>query len=194
MAFKEDLKSKEPEIEKLVLQIQDGDQESFAKIYDIFIDPIYRYVYYRVKSNYAEDIVETVFLKVWQGIHSYKKGKSSFIAWIFRIAHNTVIDHYRSTSDKDTEELDFSIPDTNRQHNPIKQTENVLDKNILRSALNTLKKNYRDVLIYKFINDLTNQEISEIMNKSEGSIRILQHRALKALEKELEERGINYNA
>ena len=70
------------EIEKLVVKAQDGNHEAFAELYDIFIDPIYRYVFYRVNRADAEDIVETVFLKVWQHLKKYRAGKSSFSAWI----------------------------------------------------------------------------------------------------------------
>lgn len=180
------------EVEKLVFLSQRGDQEAFARLYDLFIDPIYRYVYYRVNSSDAEDLVETVFLKVWENIRQYKARKRSFSAWIFRVAHNLVVDHYRSFKDKTFEELNPQMPDQNRQHNPIKTVQNVLDNEVLKRALNKLKKQYRDVILYKFINDLSNKEIAEILDRSEGSLRILQFRALKALKKELEKIGVFY--
>src|SRR3989338_10018248 len=95
-----ELKNRDQEIERLVLKIQQGDHDAFATLYDIFIDPIYRYVYYRVNQNDAEDLTEVVFLKVWENILQYKKQKSTFAAWIFRIAHNLVVDHYRATKDR----------------------------------------------------------------------------------------------
>lgn len=180
------------EVEKLVFLSQKGDQEAFAGLYDIFINPVYRYVYYRVNSADAEDLVETVFLKVWENIRQYKTKKRSFSAWIFRIAHNLVVDHYRSFKDKNFEELTLQVPDQNRQHNPIRTAQNVLDNEVLKKALNKLKKQYRDVILYKFINDLSNKEIAEILDRSEGSLRILQFRALKALKKELENMGVFY--
>lgn len=180
------------EVEKLVFLSQKGDQEAFARLYDLFIDPIYRYVYYRVNSSDAEDLVETVFLKVWENIRQYKAKKRSFSAWIFRVAHNLVVDHYRSFKDKTFEELNPQMPDQNRQHNPIKTVQNVLDNEVLKKALNKLKKQYRDIILYKFVNDLSNQEIAQILDRSEGSLRILQFRALKALKKELENMGVYY--
>lgn len=180
------------EVEKLVFLSQKGDQEAFAKLYDLFIDPIYRYVYYRVNSSDAEDLVETVFLKVWENIRQYKAKKRSFSAWIFRVAHNLVVDHYRSFKDKTFEELNPQMPDQNRQHNPIKTVQNVLDNEVLKKALGKLKKQYRDIILYKFVNDLSNMEIAQILDRTEGSLRILQFRALKALKKELENMGIYY--
>lgn len=186
------LQENREEIERLVLQVQQGDQDAFAKIYDFFIDPIYRYVFYRVKDEEAEDLVETVFLKVWENIRQYKPGKKSFSAWIFRIAHNLVVDHYRASSNETRVELDENLPSHERQHNPISVAENVLHQHNLKKALKGLSKKYQDVIVYKFINELSNEEIARIMNKTEGSIRILQFRALKALRRELTELGVKY--
>ncbi len=180
------------EVEKLVELVQGGDHEAFSRLYDIFIDPIYRYIYYRVNSSDAEDLVETVFLKVWENIRQYKSKKKSFSAWVFRIAHNLVVDYYRAAKDRNFEELDMQIADQDRQHNPIKTVQNILDNQTLKIALRKLKKPYRDLVVYKFINELSNKEIAEILGKSEGSLRILQFRALKALKKELADMGVNY--
>ena len=187
-----ELKNRDQEIERLVLKIQQGDHDAFARLYDIFIDPIYRYVYYRVNQNDAEDLTEVVFLKVWENILQYKKQKSTFAAWIFRIAHNLVVDHYRATKDRAPDELSPNLPDTDRQHNPVRSAQDTLDKQILKKAMVNLKKQYQEIIIYKFVNDFSNQEIAEILNKSEGSLRILQFRALKALKKELIDMGVKY--
>ncbi len=176
----------------MVELVQGGDHEAFSRLYDIFIDPIYRYIYYRVNSSDAEDLVETVFLKVWENIRQYKSKKKSFSAWVFRIAHNLVVDYYRAAKDRNFEELDMQIADQDRQHNPIKTVQNILDNQTLKIALRKLKKPYRDLVVYKFINELSNKEIAEILGKSEGSLRILQFRALKALKKELADMGVNY--
>ncbi len=187
-----ELSQREEEIQALVKSVQNGDQEAFAKVYDIFVDPIYRYVFYRVNSADAEDLVETVFLKVWENINQYKHDKKSFAAWLFRIAHNLVVDHYRSAKDKVYDQLDPQIPDVNRQHNPIKSTQNTLDNQMLKEAIKSMKKEYREIIIHKFVDELSNKEIAEILNKSEGGLRILQFRALKALKNILEEKGVNY--
>lgn len=193
MQSPKDLNERKEEIEKLVMLVQKGNHDAFAKLYDILIDPIYRYVFYRVKDEDAEDIVETVFLKVWENIRKYRARKSSFSAWVFRIAHNLVVDHYRSTKDKSYQELSMDVPDLTREHNPIKVTENQLDQKNLKIALSKLKKQYRDIIIYKFINELSNKEISEILKKREGSLRILQFRALKALKDRLNEMGVHHD-
>lgn len=189
---KSDLSGRKDEIEALVKLVKKDDHDAFSKLYDVFIDNIYRYVYYRVNSADAEDLVGTVFLKVWENIRKYKAGKKSFSAWIFRIAHNLVVDYYRTSKDRNFDELKIDIASYEREHNPIKTVEKGFDQAILKKALGRLKERYREIIIYKFINELSNSEIAEILNKSEGSLRILQHRALKALRQVFEEMGIDY--
>lgn len=189
-----DFKDNKAEIEVLVKLAQKADTDAFSKLYDIFIDPVYRYVYFRVKDLDAEDIVETIFLKVWESIRQYKhKKNSSFSSWIFKIAHNMVIDYYRSLKNKDVQSLDETIVDDTRHHNPLNNINLVIDNENLKIALSNIKKSYRDIIIYKFINELSNAEIAEILEKSEGSLRILQFRALNALKKELTDMGVNYD-
>jgi RNA polymerase sigma-70 factor, ECF subfamily len=188
-----DYKENAEEIEVLVLKAQKGNQEAFAELYDVFIDPIYRYVYYRVNQADVEDVVENIFLKIWENVRKYRRQKNTrFSSWIFRIAHNMVIDYYRSNKVHEYDELDLNLVDHNREHNPIRKTQDSLNQRDLKAALTKVKKQYRDILIYKFINEFSNKEISQILKKSEGSLRILQFRALRALKKELIEMGISY--
>lgn len=190
---KNELNGKKDQIEKLVELVKEGDHEAFSQLYDIFIDNIYRYIYYRVNSNDAEDLVANVFVKVWENIRKYRPKKRVFSAWIFKIAHNIVVDYYRTAKDRTFDELNIDVASLEREHNPIKDTEKGLDIEILKIALRRLKKPYQEIIIYKFLNELSNKEISEILKKNEGSLRILQFRALKALRRELEEMGLKYH-
>ncbi len=186
-------KKKKAQVEALVVRVQGGDHDAFSQLYDLFIDQIFRYVFYRVKSTDAEDLVEIVFMKVWENIDKYKvKKKNSFSAWLYRIAHNLVVDYYRSKKDRDYSELGIDVPTKDREHNAIRMAERSLDKDNLKGAMKNLKQSYQDIILYKFINELTNPEIAQILGKSEGSLRILQHRALKALKKEMLDMGIKY--
>lgn len=187
-----DLKDRKEEIEALVKKVQAGDKEAFTPLYDIYADPLYRYIYYKVNRGDAEDILETVFLKVWENFSSFDSKKGNFTSWIYRIAHNLIVDYYRASSKRETMELDVNLKDEKRSHNPIDVTESVLNSETLKLSLDKLKPRYRDILIYKFINQLDNKEISQLINQSEGSVRILQFRALKALRKVLEKKGIKY--
>lgn len=184
-------KSGVDDVEDLVAQAQAGVADAFGLIYDKFVNQIYRYIYYRVPKEEAEDITGMVFLKAWEKIHQYVSGKSPFSAWLFRIAHNLIVDNYRFRKDVDFDELSMDISEHRREHNPIKMAELNFSSDKLRVAISKLKKAYKQVVILKFINELSNPEVAQVMRKSEGSVRILQFRALKALKKELEDLGVN---
>lgn len=178
------------EIEVLVIKSQKGDREAFARIYDSYVTPIYRYIFYKVKAHDVEDLTETLFLKAWENIRKYKKRKNTtFKSWLFRIAHNLVVDHYRLS--REHASLNPWISDTKKEADPVRLAQDTLNNDQLKFAISKLKKGYQQILILKFINDLSNTEISEVLKKSEGSVRILQFRALKALKAELMEMGIN---
>lgn len=184
-----DLKMQEPEINILVQKAQMGDTEAFAKLYDIFIQPVYRYVYYKVRKDDALDLTESVFLKVWEHLKSYSKLKGAFSSWVFKIAHNVVVDHYRLQREHvDIDAID--LPDENRESDPKFITENRLNQDLLRQALSKLKKKYQDVLVLRYINGLEHREIARIMRRSEGSLRILKFRALQSLKKIMEDMNI----
>src|ERR1700755_29782 len=81
----------------LVRRSQVGEQDAFARLYDAYVERIYRYIYFRVADQQvAEDITSQVFLKAWEKLSSYQSGSTPFIAWLYRIAHNAVIDSYRT--------------------------------------------------------------------------------------------------
>lgn len=180
----------EKEIEDLVIKSQQGDADAFGQIYDVFVTPIYRYIFYKVKREDVEDLVEVLFLKAWENIKKYKKQeKTSFKSWVFRIAHNLVVDHYRLT--REHAPLDPRLSDTKRDSDPVKQVKLNLNNERLREAISQLKPNYQQIVTLKFINELSNEEIGNILNKSEGSVRILQFRALKVLKGILQDMGVH---
>lgn len=181
---------KTEEIETFVLQSQNGNADAFGQLYDIFVDPIYRYVFYRVKSEEAEDLTEVIFLKTWENIRQYRQGRYGFSSWIFRIAHNVVIDYYRSNNHIE-EDLSEAIPDERRLADATDRTHRSLNQNLLSTAMRELKDNYRQILTLKYINNFSNEEIGYILNRSQTSLRIAQFRALKALRRILERMGIS---
>lgn len=180
------------EIEALVERARNGDADAFGEVYDHYVDQIYKYVYFRVPLGEAEDMVETIFMKAWEKLFQYKPKQKGFGAWLFRIGHNLIVDMYRGKKDKDFIELPEDTPEYRREHNPIKMTEDALHSEKLRAALSKLNKNHRQLIVLKFINELSNEEISKVLGKSEGSLRILQFRALKELKTHLEEAGLDF--
>jgi len=178
------------ETDILAEKAQKGDAQAFAKIYDMYVDQIYRYIFFRVDKDEALDLTENVFLKVWENIKSYKAGKRYFSSWIYKIAHNLVVDSYRLK--KHVEPLESYIPDEKRESDPVFLTERKLTRDTLIKAIGKLRKKYQQVILLKYINEMDNEEIARIMNKSEGGLRILKYRALKALRLVLEEMNVKY--
>ena len=177
------------QLDTLVKEAQQGKTEAFEELYNAFVDKIYRYIYYRTNKEDALDLCETVFLKVWENIRSYKTGRKYFSPWIYRIAHNIVVDHYRMA--RETVELSYEVPMEDREQDPMKLTENKLNNEVLMEAVSQLKEKYREVIILKYVNDLSNREIARIMKRTEGNLRILKFRALKSLKQILKDMGVN---
>lgn len=167
-------------IDALVKKAQAGDTDAFGEIYNELLTPIYRYIYFKVGPEIAEDLTEDVFFKAWKSLNSYKKqGNFPFSAWLFRIAHNLVVDYYRTN--QPIEELPMDVVETREFMNPRFQLESSINVERLYAALKKLSHSVEQAIILRFINDLNYSEIAKIMNKTEGSIRVLIHRGLKQL-------------
>ena len=171
---------------QLVELAQKGDAEAFGKIYDELVKPIYRYIYYRVERQIAEDLTEETFLKAWQNLSKYKAGKHPFSAWVFRIAHNLVCDYYRKN--EPSYEIDENLVDDKTHASPSTQLNLKLNEVRLRKAINQLPENYQQVILLKYINEEDNAVIAKVIGKSEGAVRTLQFRALEKLRNILEEK------
>ena len=175
---------------QLVLQAQAGNSEAFGQLYDAYMERIYRFVYFRVEDQQtAEDITSQVFLKAWSNLDRFQFSRTPYLAWLYTIAHNAVIDHYRTR--KVTTALDdvqLSQPD----HSEV--VENEIDLTVemksVKAALQTLTDDQQKVLTLKFIEGLSNNEIARHLGKREGAIRALQMRGLQALAKQLEEKMV----
>jgi len=162
------------------------DKQAFIQIYNLYVDDIYRFIYFKVgHREEAQDISSDVFLKAWDYIILNKVDKSKNLkALFYKIARNTVIDYYRSK--KNTSSLD-SLENTDL--NDIKQdpqaiTEIKHEYERILKLLNNIKEEYKEIIILKHINELSWDEISQALGKSKGSLRVLLHRASKALEEE----------
>lgn len=174
-----------PDEARLVQQAQSGDPDSFARLYDVCFERVYRYVYFRVADTpTAEDITSQVFLKAWEHLDRYRSGSASFLAWLYTIARNQVIDHYRTRKESVPLDKIVSLPASGRT--VAEQVESHFDLQAMRDALQFLTEEQQQVLILKFIVEMTTEEIAQAMNKNEGAVRALQMRALQALSKYLE--------
>ena len=172
----------DPEVIMLVDKAAKGNFEAFGKLYGMFMDKIYRYAYYQVKDRMtAEDITENVFVKAWKRIATCKGRGRTFVAWLYRIAHNEIIDTRQAKQKMVAIELD----DISDLDTPEFQTDRKFEYEELAEQIAELPENQRQVIILKFVEGLSNAEIGQILNKSEGAIRILQMRALTAMREKL---------
>ena len=170
-------------VEKLISRAQGGDAEAFGELYELFVEKIYRFYFYKVDTiPEAEDLTARVFEKALENLKKYKKG--NFQAWLFRIAQNTLVDYWR----KRKKERSLKNYDEKGEESILEKVCQKEEERKLVLALRKLKKEYNDVLTLRFFNQFSTLKIAEILGKSEGAVRVLQHRALKALKEVLEEK------
>jgi RNA polymerase sigma factor (sigma-70 family) len=173
---------------QLVLQAQAGNAEAFGQLYDAYMERIYRFIYFRVEDQQtAEDITSQVFMRAWNNLDRFRLGRTPYLAWLYTIAHNAVIDHYRTRKVTTAlEDVRLSQPDY------AEVVENEIDIEVemksIKSAMQTLTGDQQQVLMLKFIEGMSNDEIARHLGKREGAVRALQMRGLRALAKQLEEK------
>lgn len=173
------------EIEKLVDRAKNGDGDAFGGLYDMYVDRVYRHIYYRVSNTAdAEDLTQQVFIKAWQAIGSYRKTASSFLAWLIKISHNLVIDFYRSRKSEAYIDLDITV--TKPETDPAHLAETQFNRQEIRQAINKLHGDQQQVILMRFIEDFSYAEIAAALGKSEGAIRVILHRGLAKLKTILE--------
>ncbi len=170
-------------VEKLVMGAINGQADAFGELYITFVEKIYRYLFYQVKSKpLAEDITEEVFLKAWRAIKSCRGKESTFSSWLYRIAHNQMVDEIRKRQRRPALELE-NVENISDNSEGVVNSREQLE---MAAVIDRLPPNQRQVIILKFIEGLDNPEIARIMDKSEGAIRVLQMRGLSRLKEELE--------
>jgi RNA polymerase sigma-70 factor (ECF subfamily) len=170
----------------LIKRAAGGDSESFGKLYDIYLEPIYRYVYHHVgESKTAEDIAQEVFIKAWKAIKSCRGKETTFKAWLYRIAHNHTIDYLRCHRDESRIDDQNVVGKSGFPDTGLDKIEEEREIDRVLSEMTSLPDSQRQVVILKFIEGLDNREVSRIMGKSQGAIRVLQVRALAGLRKRI---------
>lgn len=167
----------EREIRSLVEKARLRDADALATLCERIYPEILKYMSYRVDAQLAEDLASEVFVHLVRSIHTQR---GSFVAWIYRIANNVIIDYLRrEKSRKDRLRAANDSPErTNRNNDPSQRVEHEID---LREAIKKLTEEQRKFVILKFIQGLSNSEIAEIMDRNVGALRALQFRALKML-------------
>ena len=168
----------------LVQRARQGDHEAFARLYETHFDKIFRYVVLKIRNQAeAEDMTQQVFVKAYESIGSYQLQGVPFTAWLYRIAHNQMVDFVRKESKK-LVPLDESLPikDDSDLEGEV-ETKMEMEKVVL--ATKQLTKAQREVISLRFAGGLSITEAAKTMRKSEGAIKALQHSAILALRKTL---------
>ncbi len=167
---------------QLLAEAVNYDERALGILYDRYEIKIYTYIYRRTgERSLAEDLTGQVFLKMLEAIRNRKAWHSSFSGWLYRIAHNVVIDFYRQRDNQPQVSLDDEpmLPDLN--DNPAQATELKLDVERLRAAIARLTDEQAEVISLRFLEGYSISEVAEMMNKTEGSIKALQYRAVANL-------------
>jgi RNA polymerase sigma-70 factor (ECF subfamily) len=165
---------------KLIQRAKAGDPAAFAEIYDEHQPAIYRYIAYRVGSDgVAEDLTSDVFVKLVDKIDGFTYCGRPILAWLYTIARNLVNDHHRRRGRSEVVPLDEGL----RADcvDPEDAAASALDRGRLSAALEGLTEDQRQVIILKFLDDLDNHTVAQILDKSYGAVKSLQHRGLNAL-------------
>ena len=166
----------------LVKEAKSGSVSAFQTLYMRYLDAIYRYFFYQTKDKFlAEDLAQDVFIRIWKAIDHYDEDKGAFTSWMYRIAHNLLVDYYRGKKALPLKEgLEASYSEDWLEK---------LDKNekiqSIKKELATLPDDYKEVVVLRFFEDLSVQEVSHITGKSEENIRVIQHRAIRKLKEKI---------
>jgi RNA polymerase sigma-70 factor (ECF subfamily) len=158
------------------------DPAALAVLYDQYNDRIYNYIYHRVgQADLTEDLTGQVFMRMLEAVQSGRPWRTSFSGWLYRIAHNLVIDYYRRRQRATVVELEDAVPVQAVDGDPVASTELLIDRQRLRAALATLTEEQAQVITLRFLEELSIAEVADIMDKTEGAIKALQYRAVLAL-------------
>ena len=172
--------------ESLVRLAQKKDEQAFARLYEDYFDRIYRYIVARIGDTHeAEDMTQQVFLNVLKSISSYRWSGKPFAAWLFRIAHNQVVDHLRKRSKRSLVPIEDAPPIESAGEDPEEEVEMKMDMEQVAGATRELTAAQREVISLRFAGGMSIIEAAKAMGKTEGAIKALQHSAILALRKKL---------
>jgi RNA polymerase sigma-70 factor (ECF subfamily) len=174
-------------VRELVARGQQGDRDALEELYLIHFDRIYSYLHVSVGNRHdAEDLTTQTFLKMLEKIGSFKWQSAPFSAWLFRIAHNLAMDHFRSRRRWQPEE---EVPEPPGDEEPSAElvAMQTIGRESMLKLIERLSPEQQQVLTLKFVFNLPNAEVAAILDKTEGAIKSLQHRALVSLQKQIQQ-------
>jgi RNA polymerase sigma-70 factor (ECF subfamily) len=173
------------EVERLVALAQQGDREALEELYLLHFDRIYGYLHLSVGNRHdAEDLTTQTFMRMLESITRFRWQSAPFSAWLFRIAHNLAMDHFRASRRLQPEE---EVPEPIGEEEPSAEAAAMqsIGRQSMLELIDDLSHDQKQVLTLKFVFNLKNAEVATILGKTEGAIKSLQHRALVSLEKRI---------
>lgn len=181
---------KTPFTEKyILLKVLQKNPDAYAQAYDLYVDQIYRFVYFKIGSEEeAQDITAETFLKTWQYVLDGKKIEN-LKALLYRVARNLVIDHYRRQ--RQTVPADEELASLKGQEqlitNQFGEADDAVDTELLIMRMRDLKDEYREILLLRYIEGLSLKEIAGVLEKKPGAARVVLYRATKTLKSLIEQ-------
>ena len=169
--------------ESLVRRAQEGNQEALTQLYEANFDKIYRYVALKIGDRFeAEDITQQVFINAIKSISRFRWQGTTFSAWLYRIAHNQIVDYLRRKSKRPMVPLEKAATQSGNE-DPVAVAELNVSMEKVAQATRKLTKAQQEVISLRFTSERSITEVAEIMGKSEGAIKALQHAAIASLRK-----------
>jgi RNA polymerase sigma-70 factor, ECF subfamily len=169
----------------LVERAQRGEREALEELYLLHFDRVYSYLHLSVGNRHdAEDLTTQTFLKMLESIGRFRWREVPFSAWLFRIAHNLAMDHFRANRRVQTEENVPELPGA-EESSAEQQAFDSMGRAGMLELIEQLSTEQRQVLTLKFLYGFSNGEVATILEKSEGAVKSLQHRALASLQKQV---------
>ena len=173
------------EIRKLVERAQAGERDALEELYLIHFDRIYGYLHMTVGNRHdAEDLTTQTFLRMLESIGRFRWQSAPFSAWLFRIAHNLSMDHFRASRRWQPEE-EVPEPAGAEERSAEEEAFQSIGRKSMLELIEDLSDEQRQVLTLKFVFNFTNGDVATILDKTEGAVKSLQHRALVSLQKQL---------
>ena len=172
-------------VRRLVERAQRGDRDALEELYLIHFDRIYGYLHMSVGNRHdAEDLTTQTFLKMLESIGRFRWQSAPFSAWLFRIAHNLAMDHFRSRRRWQPEE-DVPEPPGSEEPSAELAAMQAIGRESMLELIEKLSPEPQQVLTLKFVFNFPNADVAKILDKTEGAIKSLQHRALASLQKQI---------
>jgi RNA polymerase sigma-70 factor (ECF subfamily) len=173
------------DVRRLVERAQAGDRQALEELYLLHFDRIYSYLHMSVGNRHdAEDLTTQTFMKMLESIKGFRWRAAPFSAWLFRIAHNLAMDHFRAARRWQPEE---DVPEPAGETEPSAEAAALqsIGRQSMLELIEDLSQEQKQVLTLKFVFNLPNAEVATVLGKTEGAVKSLQHRALVSLQKHI---------